>query len=63
MVVYIIVSAMHGPTNNKILRVIKSRALRWSEYVAGMGKMRNLYNIVIRETYGSVSVGVRIILK
>jgi hypothetical protein len=48
---------------SNIIRVIKSREVRWSEYVPNMGKIRNLYSTVIREMSGKIIVGVRVILK
>jgi hypothetical protein len=48
---------------SNIIRVIKSRGVRWSEYVPSIGKIRNLYSTVIREISGKIIVGVRVILK
>jgi hypothetical protein len=35
-----------------IISVIKSRRMRWSRYVACMGKRRNTYNIVAEKDEG-----------
>jgi hypothetical protein len=34
-------------TSPNIIRVIKSRSVRWAVHVARMGAMRNAYNILI----------------
>jgi hypothetical protein len=34
----------HVPNN---IKVIKSRRIRWTEYVAGMGEMRSTCNILV----------------
>jgi hypothetical protein len=36
---------LHSSPN--IIRVIKSRGMRWVGYVAQMGEMRNAYNILV----------------
>jgi hypothetical protein len=33
-----------------IVRVIKSRRVRWAGHLAGMGKMRNTYSVLVRES-------------
>jgi hypothetical protein len=35
-----------------IIRVIKSRKMRWSMHVARMGETRNAYNILVRKPKG-----------
>jgi hypothetical protein len=32
-----------------IIRMIKSRSMRWAGHVARMGEMRNAYNILVRK--------------
>jgi len=39
---------LYASTN--ICRVIKSRRVRWVEYVAPMGKMENAYKILVRKS-------------
>jgi len=39
------------PSQN-IIRVMKSRMVRWVEYVARMGEIRNAYKILIGEPEG-----------
>jgi hypothetical protein len=51
-----------------IIRVIKSRRLRWVGHVACMGEMRNAYRVLVekpegRRPLGRRSLDVRIILK
>jgi hypothetical protein len=36
---------LHASQN--VIRVIKSRRMRWADHVAHMGEMRNVYNILI----------------
>jgi len=38
--------------SRNIIRVIKSRSLRWEEHVARMGSMINAYKIFIRKPEG-----------
>jgi hypothetical protein len=35
-----------------IIRIIKSRRMRWAGHVARMGKKRNAYRILVRKTEG-----------
>jgi hypothetical protein len=35
-----------------IVRVIKSKRIKWTGHVARMGELRNAYNILIRRTKG-----------
>jgi hypothetical protein len=37
---------LHNTTFSPIIRMIKSRRMRWEEHVARMGKMRNAYEII-----------------
>jgi hypothetical protein len=46
---------LHASPN--IIRMIKSRAMRWAEHVACMGEMRNAYNIVVGKPEGKRSLG------
>jgi hypothetical protein len=39
-------------TSPNIIRVIKSRRIRWAEHVARMGEMRNVYKILIGKPEG-----------
>ena len=57
--------AVYSPN---IIRVIKSRRLRWVGHVARMGEMRNAYRVLVekpegRRPLGRRSLDVRIILK
>jgi hypothetical protein len=40
-----------------IIRVTKSRRMRWTEYVAGMGELRNAYIILVGKPEGKTSLG------
>jgi hypothetical protein len=40
-----------------IIRVIKSRIMRWARYVARMGEMRNAYSIFVGNREGKRSLG------
>jgi hypothetical protein len=42
---------------SNIIRVIKSRRMRWAEYVAGTGGMRNAYNILVGKAEGKRPTG------
>jgi hypothetical protein len=35
-----------------IIRIIKSRRMRWTGYVACMGDMRNAYKVLVRKPLG-----------
>jgi hypothetical protein len=59
-----------GPSNlyasPTIIRVIRSRRMRWTGYVARMGEMRNAYNIPVEKPEGNrprLGVDERIILE
>jgi hypothetical protein len=39
-------------TSPNIVRVIKSRKMRWVCHIAGMGEMRNAYEILVRKPEG-----------
>jgi hypothetical protein len=41
---------LYAPPN--IIRVIKSRTMRWTEHVARMLEMRNAYNILVGKPEG-----------
>jgi hypothetical protein len=43
--------------SSNIIRVIKSRRMRWVEYVARMGEMRNSYNILVGKPEGKRPLG------
>jgi hypothetical protein len=56
---------LHGLySSSNIIRVIKSRRMRWAGHTARMGEMRNAYKILVK-TEHSEDLGVdgRIILK
>jgi hypothetical protein len=40
-----------------ITKVIKSKSMRWVENVERMGKMRNIYNILVGKTEGKRPLG------
>jgi len=40
-----------------IIRVIKSRWMRWAGHVALMGEMKNAYNILVRKPKGQRTLG------
>jgi hypothetical protein len=42
-----------------IIRVTKSRRMRWAAHVARMGKMRNAYNIFVEKPEGKRLLGRR----
>jgi hypothetical protein len=44
-------------TPSVIIRMIKSRRMRWARHVAGMGEMRYLYKILIGKPEGRRSFG------
>jgi hypothetical protein len=44
----------HSPS---IIRIIKSRRIRWSGYVARMGEKRNAYRILVGKPEGKGSLG------
>jgi hypothetical protein len=44
-------------TSLNIIRVIKSRGMRWAGHVACMGGMRNSYKIVVGKSKGNRSFG------
>jgi hypothetical protein len=35
-----------------VIRVIKSRSMRWAEHIARMGEMRNPYRILVEKSAG-----------
>jgi hypothetical protein len=43
--------------SSNIIRVIKSRRMRWARHVARMGAMRNAYRIFIGEPEGKIQLG------
>jgi hypothetical protein len=44
-------------TSPDIIRVIKSRRMRWAGHIACMGKMRNAYNILVGKPEGKRPLG------
>jgi hypothetical protein len=44
-------------TSPNIIRVIKSRRLRWARSIARMGKLRNAYNILVGKPEGKRPLG------
>jgi hypothetical protein len=42
---------------NHIIRIIKSRRMRWAGYVARMGEKRNAYRLLVRKPDGKRPVG------
>jgi hypothetical protein len=41
----------------KIVRVIKSRRMRWAGHVAGMGEDRGVYRLLVEKPEGKRSLG------
>jgi hypothetical protein len=41
-----------------IIRTIKSRRMRWTGYVAGVGEKRNTYRILVGKSEGNRPVGI-----
>jgi hypothetical protein len=49
------VEALHNfHASPNIIRVIKSRRMRWAEHIARMGEKKNAYNILIGKPKGRV---------
>jgi len=44
-------------TFRQVIRVIKSRRMRWAGYVARMGEMRNTYRILVGKPEGKKQLG------
>jgi hypothetical protein len=44
-------------TSPSIIRMIKSRRLRWAGYVAGLGEKRNTYRILVVKPEGKRPLG------
>jgi hypothetical protein len=42
---------------HQILRVIKSRKMRWAGHIAHMGEMRNVYKILLEKLEGKKPSG------
>jgi len=40
-----------------IIRVVKSGRIRWAGHVAGMGKKRDAYNILVGKLEGKIPLG------
>jgi hypothetical protein len=40
-----------------IIKIIKSRRMRWAGYVARMGKKRNAYRLLVGKTEGKAPLG------
>jgi hypothetical protein len=49
---------MHSP-NIKIIRIIKSRRMRWAGHVARMREKRNAYRLLVRKPQGKRPLGRR----
>jgi hypothetical protein len=43
--------------SSSILRIIKSRRMRWARHVAQMGKKRNLYRLLVGKPEGKRPLG------
>jgi hypothetical protein len=48
---------LHNLYASPIIRVIKSRRMRWAQHVACMGEMRNAYNILFGKPEGKRPLG------
>jgi hypothetical protein len=44
-------------SSSSIIRIIKSRRMRWAEHVARMGEKRNVYRLLVRKSEGKRSLG------
>jgi hypothetical protein len=44
-------------TSSNIIRVIKSRRIRWAGHVARKGKMRNIYSVLVGKPEGKRPLG------
>jgi hypothetical protein len=44
-------------TSTNIIRLIKSRRMRWAGHIASTGKMRNVYKIVVGKSEGKRPLG------
>jgi hypothetical protein len=40
-----------------IIRIIKSRKMRWAEHVARMGEKRNAYRLLVEKPEGKIPLG------
>jgi hypothetical protein len=40
-----------------VIRIIKSRRMRWARHVARMGEKRNMYRLLVREPEGKRPLG------
>jgi len=49
--------------STNIVRVIKSRRMRWAGHVARMGERRGVYTVLVGKPEGDPGVGGRIILR
>jgi hypothetical protein len=45
-------------TSRNVIRVIKSRLLKWAEHVARMGEMKNAYRIFVGKPEGKRPLGI-----
>jgi len=52
---YYLLNDMYGLTN--IVRVIKSRRMRWAGHVAGMGERRGFYRVLVGKPRGKRPLG------
>jgi hypothetical protein len=44
-------------SSSSIIRIIKSRRMRWAGHVAGMGENRNVYKLLVGKPEGKRSLG------
>jgi len=54
---------LHNLYTSSIITVIKSRRMKWADYVACMGEMRNAYKHLVREHLEDLGIDRRIILE
>jgi hypothetical protein len=46
-----------GQRKKGVIKVIKSRRMRWERHIARMGDMRNVYKIVVGKPEGKIPLG------
>jgi hypothetical protein len=44
-------------SSQRIIRIINSRRMRWTGYVARMGEKRNVYRLLVRKPEGKRPLG------
>jgi hypothetical protein len=54
-IIHIILNDLFSSPN--IVRVIKSRRMRWTRHVMGMGKRRGVYRVLVRKPEGKRQLG------